>query len=71
MYVIQSLSLRREKFSKGEAFKWIRDHGYKADKIDVGPHFYRFRQVDPDRLHGGRFRTIKLGDVGEMVVVYM
>lgn len=70
-YVVQSLSLRRDKFSKGEAFAWVRKHGYKADKVDVGPHFYRFRQVNPERLAGGRFRTIALGDVAHMTVVYM
>jgi len=70
-YVVQSLALRRDKFIKGEAFDWIRKHGYKADKVDVGPHFFRFRQVNPERLAGGRFRTIALGDVGHMTVTYM
>ena len=70
MYVVQSLSLRRDKVTKGEAFKWVRDHGYKADKVDVGPHFFRFRQVDPERLHGGRFRTIDLGTKGHMTITY-
>lgn len=69
-YVIQSLALRRSKFTKGEAFKWVRDHGYKADKVDVGPNFYRFRQVDPERLKGGRFRTIDFGDVAHATIVY-
>lgn len=69
-YLIQSVQLRRDKFSKGEAFAWIRDHGYKADKVDIGPHFYRFRQVNPDRLSGGRFRTIDFGDVGHATIVY-
>ena len=70
-YVIQSIQLRRDKFSKGEAFAWIREHGYKADKVDVGPHFYRFRQQDPERLRGGRFRTIDFGDKGHATIVYM
>jgi hypothetical protein len=69
-YVIQSVQLRRDKFTKGEAFAWIREHGYKADKVDVGPGFYRFRQHDPDRLKGGRFRTIDFGDVGTATIVY-
>jgi hypothetical protein len=69
-YVVQSVSLRRDRFSKGEAFKWVRDHGYKADKVDVGPHFFRFRQQDPERMHGGRFRTLDIGDKGHLIVVY-
>ena len=69
-YVVQSVTLRRDKFSKGAAFDWIRSHGYKSDKVDVSPHFYRFRQVDPARLTAGRFRTVPLEDVGNLVLVY-
>lgn len=69
-YVVQSVQLRRDKFSKGEAYKWVREHGFSANKIDVSPHFYRFRQQDPDRLQGGRFRQIKFGDVAEATIVY-
>lgn len=69
-HIIQSVQLRRDKFTKGEAFAWIRSHGYKADKVDIGPHFFRFRQVDPARLKGGRFRTIDFGDKGHATIVY-
>lgn len=69
-YVLQSLALRRDKFSKEEAYRWVRSHGYKADKIDIGPHFFRFRQVDPERLKGGRFRTIDFGDKAHATIVY-
>lgn len=69
-YVVQSVQLRRDAMSKGEAFDWIRKHGYKAEKVDITPHFYRFRQHDPHRFHGGRFRQIMLGKIGELTVVY-
>lgn len=69
-YAIQSLSLRRDKFTKGEAFKWVRDHGYKADTVEIGPNFFRFRQHDPARFRGGRFRTIEFGDVAHATIVY-
>jgi len=69
-YVIQSLALRRDHFTKEEAYRWVRSHGYKADKIDVGPNFFRFRQVDPERLRGGRFRTIDFGKVAHATIVY-
>lgn len=69
-YVVQSVTLRREKFSKGDAFKWVRDHGYKATKVDVTPHYYRFRQVAPERLHGGRFRSLSLGKEGHAIIYY-
>jgi hypothetical protein len=69
-YTIQSVTLRRDKMSKGEAYKWVRDHGYSANKIDITPHYYRFRQVDPERLRGGRFRSISIGDIGHLIVFY-
>ena len=69
-YTVQSVTLRRAKFTKGEAYDWARTHGYTTRKIDVTPQFYRFRQQDPERFRGGRFRTIDLGDVGHLIVVY-
>ena len=69
-YIVQSLMLRRDKFTREEAFQWMRDHGYIASKVDVSPAYYHFRQVNSERLRAGRFRNIGLGDVGRMVVVY-
>ncbi len=69
-YVIQSLALRRDKFTKAAAIQWVKDHGYSATKIDVTPNFYRFRQIAPERLRGGRFRTLDFGDVARAVIVY-
>jgi hypothetical protein len=69
-YIVQSVSLRRSSFSKGDAFAWVRDHGYSASKVDISPHFYRFRQADPERFHGAHFRTIDLGEVGHLILAY-
>ncbi len=69
-YVVQSVHLRRDRFSKGDAFKWVRDHGYKASKVDISPQVYRFRQQDPERLRGARFRTVDLGTVGNLLLAY-
>lgn len=71
-YVTQAIHLRKDAFSKGEAYAWIREHGYKPIKaVHTSPHFYMFRLVDPDRIKGARFRTIELGKVGEMIVAYL
>lgn len=69
-YIVQSVLLKREKFSRDEAFKWIRKHGYKANKIDVTPEYYRFRQVEPVHSVSIRYRTIPLSDIGQLVVIY-
>jgi hypothetical protein len=71
-YVVQNISLRRDKFTKGEAMDWIRKHGYRPIKdVHVSPHFYMYRIVDPERLRGARFRSVDLGDVGRMILAYM
>jgi hypothetical protein len=70
-YVVQNVSLRRSKFSKGEAIAWVRSHGYKPLKeVHVTPEFFQFRLVDPDRIKGARFRTIDLGEDGRMILAY-
>lgn len=69
-YIVQSVTLKRDKMSKREADEWIRKHGYKMSMPDVTPHLFRYRQVNPERLHGFRFRTISLGDVGHLIVAY-
>ena len=71
-YLVQNISLRRDKFSKSEAIDWVREHGYKPIKgVHVSQHFYQFRLVDPERLAGARFRTIDLGKDGHMIVAYI
>jgi len=70
-YVVQNVSLRRSKFSKGEAIAWIRSHHYRPLKeVHVTPNFYQFRLVDPDRIKGARFRTIDLGTDGHLILAY-
>ena len=72
MYVVQSVLLSRDEFTQEQARDWIKKHGYKAQKVDVTQDYYRYRQVDPDTLpFTGRYRTIDLGKIGKLVVVYM
>jgi len=71
MYLVQSILLRRSRFTKPEAYHWVRSHDYSVRYgVDVTPEYYRFRQVPPERLAGFRFRTIPLGDDGYIVVAY-
>ena len=70
MYIVQSVLLKKSKFTRAQAFDWIKGHGYKADKVDITQDYYRFRQYEPVHAVGLRYRTISLGDVGELVVMY-
>ena len=69
-YIIQSVLLRRDKFSKKEAVDWIHDHDYKASKVDMTNEYYRFRQHEPVQGVALRYRTIPLSDIGHLVVIY-
>ena len=69
-YIVQSVILKKDKFTKDEAFAWVKKHGYKHDKVDETHHYYRFRQIDPNILHHYRFREIALGKDGYLVVAY-
>lgn len=69
-YIVQSVLLRRHKMTRREADRWIKEHGYTLTAPDVTQDFYRYRQVDPARLHSFRLRTIKLGDIGDLIVAY-
>lgn len=69
-YVVQSVILKRDAMTRREADRWIKEHGYKLTAPDITHEFYRYRQVDPDRLHHFRFRTIDLGHIGHLIVAY-
>jgi hypothetical protein len=70
MYIVQSVLLRKSKYTKHEAIEWIKKHNYHHHKIDETREFFRFRQRNPDSFPGGRFRTIPLGSDGEMIMWY-
>lgn len=69
-YIVQSVILKRDKMTKREADRWIKEHGYILTAPDITHEFYRYRQVNPERLHHFRFRTIDLGDIGHLIVAY-
>jgi hypothetical protein len=72
MYLTQSVILRRDKFTKGEAYKWVRDHDYSVRYgVDVTPEYYRFRQNPVIHAVNARYKSIPLGDDGFLIVVYM
>jgi hypothetical protein len=69
-YVVQSVVLNRSALSRHEADRWVKEHGYTLTAPDITQNFYRYRQVNPERLHAFRFRTIDLGTIGHLIVAY-
>jgi len=70
--LVQSVLLKKSHFSKEEAKHWIVKHGYKLSTPDVTNRFYRFRQHNPRNLEAMhmRFRTIHMGEMGDLILAY-
>lgn len=45
-YSVYSVNFSKDSWTDARASVWLRDHGFRADKVDVGTGSYRFRQVD-------------------------
>ena len=52
---IQSIVFDNRYWSIPMAVKWLKDHGYKATKVDTKFRTYRFRQLNPNLFT--KFRT--------------
>lgn len=67
--LVQSVILGREHFRNlDQAKKWLIDHGYHYYKVDITPHYFRFRQQEP--MPHRRYRSIELKNVGYLIVSY-
>ena len=54
---VQSLLFAKEYYTKKEAKKWLKLHGYKTD-LDENTHTLRYRQKEPSNFEKKSFRTI-------------
>lgn len=57
---VQTLIFDKAVFSRSEAIKWARSHGFKSNKVDPTSSSYRLRQRNPGDFARGSFRTISL-----------
>ena len=58
----QTILFDRSIYTPAQARKWLKDHGFKAGKIDKGEKFLRFRQKDPGACRFFRFgKSFKKG----------
>ncbi len=66
---VQTVLLTKERFpTRARAAKWVRDHDFRADKIDETDNGFRFRQFPPTQCRERSFRTIRL-DNGVSAVI--
>lgn len=60
--IIQSVIVPKDKYSKKEANKWIKDNDFKNKGIDETDNFYRYRQEDPELFKDKSYRTKELSN---------
>lgn len=64
---VQALMFDKSVWTVPEAKTWLRAHGYRARKVDVGgprARYYHFRQAEPENYHSirvGKFDGEELG----------
>ena len=68
--LVQTVLLRRSKFTQESARAWIKKHGYHLTMPDITPNYYRFRQFPPPPSLMGRERMVSLGDIGMLGIYY-
>lgn len=66
---VQTVIVSKEKYpERADASKWVRDHDFRADKVDETEESYRYRQFDPGECTEGSERTIELTDGVKAVI---
>jgi len=66
---VQSVIFARQYWSTTTAQKWLCKHWFIWNsKVDIKPHFIRFRQFDPSRYK--KYRIKKIKPTVELVIGY-
>lgn len=71
-YKLQSIIFNKAMFTKNAVVKWLNSHQYKSNKIDIAPHYYRARQLDPDYLFKQgytEFRTLTIDPKNDIKII--
>ena len=71
---VQSVIFKRNKWTKEQASKWLKEHKYKhifrgKSPKDISKNYLRYRQHDPNRYK--KFSSKKLGKGIELILGYL
>lgn len=58
---IQSVIFDNTKWNIPKAVEWLKANNFIAQKVDIKPRTYRFRQFDPSRFKRYRTKTTAKG----------
>ena len=69
-YIVVSVRIKKDKLSEHAAKHWLIDHHYNIHYPDQSLHFWHFRQVPKDIERLNTPKIVKIGDIGQLLVVY-
>lgn len=58
---VQSVLIPKSKFSKKEAYSFLKEHNFKHSKIHTTEQYYRFRQLEPNKSADYKVKTLPNG----------
>ena len=68
-YVLQSVLFPRPEWKLNDCKKYLKDHDLKTT-VDSKKDHYRFRQVDPEKLKGYKYKTVTHEHGIESIIAY-
>ena len=63
--MLQTVLFPKNKYTVQSAIRWLINHKYTSQKVDITGNFYRFRQRTP--ISYGAYYTVKLPNGIELV----
>lgn len=70
---IQSVIFSVMKFNVQDSTEWLKNHGFKYNKVDLTDNYIRYRQENPEKLKKQGYTTVKTKDLNngvEFIIFY-
>lgn len=67
-YIIQSILFDKKIWNKSQSIDWLKNNNFFHDNIDITENYYRFRQYNPDDLHGRKYINKKFNNGIELII---
>lgn len=68
---IQSVIIDKNKYSLIDAIIWILKNNFKVKKVDETENYWRFRQLEPNKLKDYNYKTIEKADGIKEIIAFM
>jgi predicted RNA methylase len=71
--IVQSVIFSVMNFNIQDSTEWLKNHGFKSNKVDLTDNYIRYRQENPEKLKKQGYTTIKTKDLNngiEFIIFY-